>query len=543
MTLDEIREQCESDLFTFAQIMFPKRYFGDLHSDMFRFFQNSLEKAMETGEGAADGALVPRDHQKSFCIAVTTAWAITKYPWFTVAYVSSNPTLSERQLTVIKNIFTSEEYRELWPAMLNFEQSRIKGKGLEHKPTGVWTKTEVSVDHPDRPKSEKDPTIMATSAKSTNTGAHVKLIVFDDLVTNENYASASEREAIREVYQSFSSIATTGSIMWAVGTRYGDNDLYADLKEKTYDVYDDEGNIKETKHLWNFFERVVESSKSRDGTGQYVWPRQKWGDAWYGFDATELSKKRANAFNLELFYAQYYNDPNAVATDRINGSHFKYIDIQNLECKNGQWWYGDTQLKIFCGVDLAFTEGQGLKKVRRDFTSMAVIGWDRDGYLYVLDLKRFQTDKVEVYYQNLRELHDYWGFRECAVETNAGGKVIVSFIQDEVRKEGRTLVVNGVSYNHTQGSKEERIRMTTETLYRQNSVFHTKGKYTRELEEQLKLARPVNDDMKDALTIAISNSNRPGNSMVNNNIKANAMKRRNNVVGGADRFYKRRRRA
>ena len=45
--IDQIRKDCESDLFLYAQIMFPNRYFGDVHSEMFRFFQNSLEKAMK----------------------------------------------------------------------------------------------------------------------------------------------------------------------------------------------------------------------------------------------------------------------------------------------------------------------------------------------------------------------------------------------------------------------------------------------------------------------------------------------------------------
>jgi hypothetical protein len=110
MKLSEIRQNCENSLYYYAQLMFPNRYFGDVHEEMFRFFQKSLETAMESGEGDNAAALIPRDHQKSFCIAVACSWAITKYPWFTVTYVSSNPTLAERQLTVIKNIFKSEAH-------------------------------------------------------------------------------------------------------------------------------------------------------------------------------------------------------------------------------------------------------------------------------------------------------------------------------------------------------------------------------------------------------------------------------------------------
>lgn len=537
-TNEEIRLACESDLFTFARMMFPKRYFGDVHRDMFRFFQDSLDHAMKTGEGDFSGALIPRDHQKSFCIAVTTAWAVTKYPWFTVAYVSSNPTLAESQLTVIKNIFLSDEHRTLWPDMLNFERGRT-GK-LEHKPTGSWTKTEFSVDHPDRPKSEKDPTVRATSAKSTNTGAHVKLVVFDDLVTNENYESPVEREMIKNVYQSYNSIATVGSLMWAVGTRYGDDDLYASLKEIEYEIYDENGRIKETRPMWKFFERVVESSKNRDGSGQYIWPRMKWGDSWYGFDQTELSKKRANAFNKELFYAQYYNDPNAAAVDRISNKNFHYVDNGRVEERGGAWFVNGKEVKIHCGVDLAFSQSSGTKRVKRDSTAMAVIGWDKEGYLYVLETLRFQTDKVEVYYDNLTKLHDYWGFREATIETNAGGQVVVNFIQDEMRRDGRSLIVNGVAHNSASGSKEQRIEMVLEPLYRNNSVLHVKGKFTKDLEDELRLRRPPHDDLKDALYIAVQYSKRPGNS--SGNIKANALKKDPNVVQASSRFFNKRRR-
>jgi hypothetical protein len=289
MSIDNIRAECEDSLYTYAQIMFPNRYFGDLHREMFMFFEHSLNGALEGGEGDNAAALVPRDHQKSFCIAVACSWAITKFPWFTVTYVSSNPTLSQRQLTVIKNIFKSEAHRELWPEMLNYE-IHPRTKDYEHKPTGTWTISEIAIDHPERPKSEKDPTVAATSAKSTNTGAHYKMCIFDDLVTNENYRSAAEREDIKEVYQSYASIATTGSIKWMVGTRYGDNDLYGDLKEKEYEVFDNEGNCTETRPLWKWFERTVEDSKHKDGSGTFVWPRQQMPDGnWYGFNRTELS--------------------------------------------------------------------------------------------------------------------------------------------------------------------------------------------------------------------------------------------------------------
>jgi len=508
MTLDEIRQRCEVDLFFYAKLMFPNRYFGDVHEDMFAFFQRSLEVAMESGEGDNAAALIPRDHQKSFCIAVACSWAITKYPWFTVTYVSSNPTLAERQLTVIKNIFKSDAHRELWPEMLKYGVNP-RTKELERQSDRTWTKTEIVVDHPARPSSEKDPTIAATSAKSTNTGAHYKMCIFDDLVTNENYRSAAEREDIREVYQSYASIATTGSIKWMVGTRYGDNDLYADLKEKSFDVFDDEGNVTETRPLWRWFERVVENSKNKDGSGNYIWPRMKMPDGnWYGFNQTELGKKRADAFNLELFYAQYYNDPNAADQDNITPEHFMYLNPSLLTNEGGAWTYAGKRLKLNAGMDLAFSEGSGNRRVKRDYTAIAVTAWDADGYLYVLDLRRFQTAKAEVYYEQLRELWDYWQFPEVTVETNAGGKVVANALEASLRQDGIHLIVNHQHKNQMSDSKAERNLQLLHPLYKTKSVFHTKGGYTRDYEEELRLTRPPHDDLKDAVFLAVSTSKR-----------------------------------
>lgn len=532
MKVEDIRQQCEQDLFTYAQVMFPTRYFGDVHRDMFAFFQKSLEEAMRTGQGDNAGALIPRDHQKSFCIAVALSWVITKYPWITAVYVSSNPNLTEKQLTVIKNIFKSDTHRELWPKMLNYERGRTGS--WEHKPIGVWTKTEICVDHPDRPSSEKDPTIMATSAKSTNTGAHFKICILDDLVTNENYKSPAEREELKEVYQSFASIATTGSIIWAVGTRYGDDDLYSTMMDMNYNIYNDAGEVLENKPVWKFFERKVESSKFMDGSGEFVWPRQQMPDGnWYGFNRTELSRKKAQMLNLELYYCQYYNTANATETDKINKSDFIYANKSMLTERGGTWFYGEKQLKLHCGMDLNFTEGLGIKKKRRDSTAISVIGWDNEGYLYVLEQRRFQTNQVEKYYKELLELHDYWGFRECTIESNVGGSVVVRYIQDEIRREGRTLVAKGVPSSQ---NKVERIEMTLEPLYRNKSVYHFKGGYTLQLEEELRLTRPPHDDLKDSLYIAVVNSKRPNKSNL-------STIRSTNVVNAECRFGGRRRRA
>jgi hypothetical protein len=290
--------------------------------------------------------------------------------------------------------------------------------------------------------------------------------------------------------------------------------------------------------LWKWFERRVETSKRYDGTGQFVWPRTKMPDGnWYGFNQTELGKKKSEAFNLELYYSQYYNDPNAASEAKITRDCFMYLQPNLLEQRQNRWFYGNKELKLACGMDLAFSEGSGVRKVKRDYTSIAVTAWDNEGYLYVLDLQRFQTAKAEVYYEKLLTMHEYWDFREVTVETNAGGAVVANFIQDEIRRAGHTLVVKHQHKNQREGTKEERNAQLFEPLYRNKSVYHTKGGYTRLLEEELHLTKPPHDDLKDAVWIAVSNSKRLAKPKFATN------KRERTVVNASNRFLSRRKRA
>jgi hypothetical protein len=272
----DIRKACEDDLYTFATMMFPDRYYGDVHKEFFRWLQ---EERFQFQLG-----LIPRDHQKSHCIAVYAAWKITKRPWWTVLYVSANPSLAREQLGVIEKILQSKTHRALWPDMLNYVRDR-DGE-WKHKPVDTWTQDVIKVDHPDRlSRQVRDPTVRATSVKSTNTGFHCNEVIFDDLVTDENYGSEAEKSDVIACYKNCMKIMTTGSFCKAVGTRYGEDDLYAMITQLRIPIFDDEGDQVGEEPMWRVFERVVEDSVYKTGDGNFLWPRtQMPSGEWFGFD-------------------------------------------------------------------------------------------------------------------------------------------------------------------------------------------------------------------------------------------------------------------
>jgi len=500
--VDEIREQCEADLWTFACTMFPEREYGEVHKELCHFFQHEDSSRLL--------ALVPREHQKSHIMAVYCAWKLTVVPWWTILYVSANPSLGEEQLGFIVDTFKREQHKRLWPNHLNWVKKR--GGDLEHQATGRWRNDLIELDHPARKeRGIRDPSIRTAGVGKSITGFHVDEIVFDDLVTDENYQSEAARRDVFRCYKNCAKIATTDSVMKAVGTRYGDADIYDTWLDIQVPMYKDGEDTGELRNLWSVFEKPVEDSPNRTGDGNFLWPRSYSTKLkqWFGFDPQVLATKKAELVSdgdIAGFLSQFYNAPNDASMQRINRSVFQYLDKKFLKHINGSWYYGDKQLRLTAAADLAFTEGTAINRRKRDFTALVVIGRDSDGYLYVLELDQFQTDKLEVYYERILELQDKWQFREIYVETNNGGKIVKADLQDRIRRTGGSLVVHGVAHTSHQGTKEERILQAVEPRYRNQEVFHFRGGYTSALEEQLMLPRPKNDDLKDVLALAIEKS-------------------------------------
>ena len=492
--LKEIKTQCENSLKDYAAWVSPDRYYGDVHNDLFDFFQH--------GESDCKLALIPRDHQKSWCAAVYVSWILTIKPWSRVNYVSWSESLVLAQMTSIEQLLRSKEHRELWPTHLNWERD-AKKNAIVHKPLEGWNRMNFYLDHPSRAeRMVRDPSVRATTAKSGNTGMHSDVTVFDDLVTDENWDTQSGKDDVLKCYKSFAKINSSGGHFIAVGTKYSEDDLYSKMIDIEFTV----GDVKEKR--WSVFTRVVEDSYKRTGTGNFVWPKEQQANGeWYGFDERELAIKKSDALidgDVGLFYGQYYNDPSDSSTHVIKASDFKYMDMKHLENIGGHWHYKDSKLKLYAAADLAWTDSSSKNAKRRDFTAVAVVGIDDEGYVYVLGLERFQTDKTEIYYQKIMELQEYWGFKKITIETNSAGKFIKNFLEDEVRRNGGRLEVEGKTHTSHDGKKEERVAQVLHSRYRNGTIYHTKGGYTKQLEEELKLAKPPHDDLKDVLAIAIA---------------------------------------
>jgi len=493
-SVTEIREAAEADLEFFINLVAPQRLLGNCHKELLSWW---------TREDAKDHQLVlfPRDHGKSAMVAYRVAWALTKDPTLRVLYISATSNLAQKQLGFIKQIFASDVHQRYWPQHIHKEEGKRK----------KWTTSEIELEHPLRElEGIRDPSIMTAGLTTGITGLHFDIAVLDDVVVYENAYTQEGRKKVETQYSLLASIEGIGAQEWVVGTRYHPKDLYSLMLGMMEPSFDKTGQVTGEENIYEVMERVVEDRG--DGTGEFLWPRQTRRDGkWFGFDIRELARKKAKYVDRTQFRAQYYNDPTDPDSRPIEYDKFQYFDKAHLKQFNGQWHYNGQRLNLVASIDFAYST-----RKHADYTAIVVIGVDPDNNVYVLDIRRFQTDSISIYFKELLECHNRWGYRKLMAETTAAQQAIVkSLKQDYFAPHGIAIKVVEVKPTRHQGSKEERIEAILIPRYDNQQMFHYKGGNTQILEDELVSNNPPHDDVKDALATALEGAIRPTASRQN----------------------------
>lgn len=481
----ELRQSCIEDLRVFARTMNPGYVYGDIHMDLFKWMMEYSLFGEGDGLTANKLIMLPRAHLKSHMVAVWCSWIITRHPEVTILYLSATSELAETQLYAIQNIMGSSRYLKLFPEYID------PSKGTREK----WNTKKISIDHVQRSiEGVRDPTVATAGLTTNTTGWHADIIVSDDIVVPENAYTEEGRDSVVRKTSQFTSIRNAGGFTMACGTRYHPSDIYDTWKAQEYEVWNEETDeLTDTLPVWEVKEHKVEDD------GVFLWPRTIRDDGKaFGFNRNVLARIRAEYEDYVQFYAQYYNDPNDSGSNRINRSKFQYYDKKHITYQQGRWYARQKPINVYAAIDFAYT-----KKKRSDYTAIVVIGMDSEGMIYILDIDRFKTDKIQEIYESIFNLHSKWFFTKIRAEITAAQSMIVEDIKDRIRKEGMSLSIEEHRPSRHQGSKEERIAAVLEPRYDNLSIWHYKGGHCTALEEEVILARPKHDDLKDALASVI----------------------------------------
>jgi hypothetical protein len=476
--VEQIRELAERSLLSFIKLVAPHMVLGAVHQELCQWWTRQDRKANQL-------VLLPRGHLKSKLAAYRAAWHITNNPETTILYVSATADLAEKQLYQIKQILDNPIYRRYWPEMIGPEEGKRE----------KWAVAEIAVDHPKRKlEGVRDATVKAAGLTTNITGFHADVVILDDIVVPNNAYTEEGRDKTASLYSQLASIENPGAMEWVVGTRYHPKDIYDTMINMRAEVYAESGDLEEEIETYELFQRVVETD------GEFLWPRQVRADGKsFGFDKNILAQIKSKYVDYTQFYSQYYNNPNSADLARINSDKFQYYERSLLVNKEGDWYIKERRLSIFAAIDFAFS----LRK-KADYTALVTIGVDHLGNFYILEVDRFKTDRIVDYFNHIVKSQQKWGYRKLRAEISVAQATIVNELKDSYLKpNGIPLSIDEHRPTRHQGDKDERISTILEPKYDNMQVWHYKGGNCQTLEEELTMAHPPHDDIKDALANAI----------------------------------------
>ncbi len=238
-----------------------------------------------------------------------------------------------------------------------------------------------------------------------------------------------------------------------------------------------------------------------------------WGDRIGLYELLLKYKEAVENQNLSGFYREYFHQVIPQELKKFTSDYFKRVNCKT-EFKYGYTWLNidnDLQLtNIEIGVDIAGGKNEG------DNTAIVVVGALPNRKIVVLDVVYGKL--------SIRDRENQKGYIDELLRLNARykpSKIKIGFggghegaIIEELR---RVFYENNVytiilprPQNRSEGEKFERIERTLLPKYEAGDILHN-GSFI-ELEYELEFLRKAkNDDLADALEVAIWNINYPSN--------------------------------
>jgi phage terminase large subunit-like protein len=217
----------------------------------------------------------------------------------------------------------------------------------------VWLADQISVK---TTVVDKVPSMMVGSPEASTTGLHYHFQIFDDISTDTNSRSPTEREKVKTWFREQNNllrpadrINPLGGRVLGIGTPWHHADVWALLRGEEY-----EGDR----------EQLIMGMYGEPGatSGEPIFPTR--------FDEEEI-QKRVKRMGSSIAAAQLFCDPNPESMAKFKRQDIRWFD-------RGQEPSG---LNIFCAVDPNRSE-----KTQDDPMAMVVAGIDKAGDIWVLDL-------------------------------------------------------------------------------------------------------------------------------------------------------------
>lgn len=464
---------------------------------------------------------MPRGHRKSTLVLGYLMWRIWRNPNIRIAHCTNIKDLSESFVREMRAYFEDEELQEtVWnrrphikgKLIPDMNKDRVRRMDSEAKDTKViWNNKKLQVI---RGSKFKEPTLLATSTQTKETGVHVDLVVFDDVVDFDNSRTETSIKKVKRWAGDMTSVLNNikqevllgvlpdgtnfteilGNEKIVTGTHYDPKDYYATQEEK-HDTL--EVSVLE----YNIYQNGIDNTK---------------GYIMQGFDAKQEAKLRADLEDLPgVFDAQYLNKVHSKELQTLSTKDVIWIPRREmLAGREGQLFTFYNGEDVECFEPILAVDPAISLKAQADDTAIVVGGISSTDRLIVGDAHAGHFTP-EATCELVARLVKRWGIRRVYFENVAFQellrKQIVKKLSDENLQCGVIPIV-------PKGNKWKRIENGLSGYFSNGDVV-----MASHLKLDPRIINPIDffgrvttrDDVPDALEVVASNSHKPTRTSVN----------------------------
>lgn len=312
--------------------------------------------------------LMPRYSFKStICAVGYSLWRLVKNPNERILIYSDASTKAQGFLTSIKS--------HLEGKVKGSYIGTLFGEWASDGRQTKWNESQIVIRG--RTTSYSEPSIDTGGIETSKVGMHYDLIIFDDIVSDQNITTKEQMDKVEQCYQSALSLLRPGGDVVMVGTRWHFGDLY--------------GRIIAENELKQSFEIFIKPAIT--DKGEYLFDNVGAASLTKEFLAQQKDKQGSYKFSC-----LYMNSPVDPETAVFKAKDFSF--------------YGDIKpddLYITATCDPA---GEG-----EDFTAITVVGTDNNMDMHILEIVNKHLQPSEIISETFR-LHYKYNFKIFGLEMN-----------------------------------------------------------------------------------------------------------------------------
>lgn len=447
-----------------------RQNFSSIHFEM---MEELCSPQLEDYSYASKYMKVSRGHLKTTLLVLYLLWRIYRNPNIRILYSTNTKDLSRSLVREVRQYFESAELQEtVWNVREhisgNLVPSLDAGSRRRRNMSGdtdteasdkkiIWSREAIQVL---RPKKLKEPTLVAGSILSTNTGEHYDLIINDDAVDFQNSDSEDKADKIKEWAMDaysvldppmYDQITPTfgewiGNSMYVIGTPYYPWDYYSFI----------EANVAALKFCTFEANLYVNGVDNSDG---YTYP-EKFNDAYVESLMGRMTRKK--------FFAQYLlrhiSDEDVILDEGM----LNFILPNQVHCdKSGFAIVNINGVQKRVRLHMIVDPSSGKQAGRIDNTAICVGGQDELMNVFVVYLQAKRTLTSETV-EKIYSLAAEWGIVTVSILSKGVGELLPHAINRERTVFNRVLVTKTV--NET-GNKKNRITNALQPVITTGKLF------------------------------------------------------------------------